>query len=317
MRDDGIGGDATPDDGIYSTTITSTDETGRYRVIVAANKQGGGGSALNRSAETDFWSLNHPDLEILPGDIQLSDVEIGGQAFVRVTGTFRNIGDVVAEQVKVLFQERETQAVFGDTVVAHLDIGSDVTLTGFWPVRSGLPAYDLGLRVDVISGPVENSFDNNAAFATELTPRGACCLPDGNCALAIESECCHFHVAGQNTTCDPNPCPEPIGACCLFDGYFICGLTTFSGCYSGDWRGPGTTCEPNPCPGGACCYGGGECVFTMEEWCGGSGRAWLGVGSHCEPNPCFDQGACCDPGSGACVVTIRPIARSSAVGTWK
>jgi len=41
---------------------------------------------------------------------------------------------------------------------------------------------------------------------------GACCYPDGTCAVTLESECVlpvgTFQDKG--TTCDPNPCESPV-----------------------------------------------------------------------------------------------------------
>ncbi|MFC1573456.1 T9SS type A sorting domain-containing protein, partial [Candidatus Eisenbacteria bacterium] len=99
---------------------------------------------------------------------------------------------------------------------------------------------------------------------------------------------------GIDTVCDPNPCPQPPGACCFPDGH--CEFLTQAEC-TGTWLGIGTVCDPNPCPQppGACCFHDGTCqVLTQVECTNQSGEQWLGFGTACDPNPCDQpQGACC------------------------
>jgi spore coat protein A len=59
-------------------------------------------------------------------------------------------------------------------------------------------------------------------LTVDFTPPGsieACCFADGDCALLTASSC-----TGQggtpdanNSSCTPNPCPQPVGACCNQD----------------------------------------------------------------------------------------------------
>jgi hypothetical protein len=46
--------------------------------------------------------------------------------------------------------------------------------------------------------------------------------------------------------CDPNPCPQPVGACCIDD---ICEILTEEECAAatGDWYPEIDSCDPNPC----------------------------------------------------------------------
>ena len=68
----------------------------------------------------------------------------------------------------------------------------------------------------------------------------------------------------MNTVCNPNPCPQPTGACCYQDG--SCQVTTQAACI-GEWMGMNTVCDPDPCP---------PCVLTVtspnggEDWQAGS-----------------------------------------------
>ena len=81
---------------------------------------------------------------------------------------------------------------------------------------------------------------------------GACCYPDGSCAMMAQADCAGIWH-GEWTSCTPNPCPPPTGACCVAGA---CTLTTAANC-SGTWKGAETTCTPNPClcPGDTNCDG--------------------------------------------------------------
>jgi hypothetical protein len=47
--------------------------------------------------------------------------------------------------------------------------------------------------------------------------------------------------------CDPNPCPQPFGACCFDDG--TCRVLTLVACaeIQGVYQGNYTDCNPNEC----------------------------------------------------------------------
>jgi hypothetical protein len=122
-------------------------------------------------------------------------------------------------------------------------------------------------------------------------PMGACCFPDGSCQVTTEANC-QGTWQGMGTVCDPNPCPQPTGACCFQDG--SCQITTQADC-QGAWQGMGTVCDPNPCsqPMGACCFPDGSCQVTTEANCQGT---WQGMGTDCDPNLC--------PPPPPCLITV-------------
>ncbi|MCK4341091.1 MAG: hypothetical protein KAY37_05130 [Phycisphaerae bacterium] len=137
-------------------------------------------------------------------------------------------------------------------------------------------------------------------------PLGACCPGDGSCLVSIAADCTGAWM-GSGSTCSPNPCPQPSGACCIAEA---CTVTTEAGC-TGDWLGAGTSCNPNPCLGvtGACCYPDGSCNVTSEADCTG---AWEGEWTNCDPNPCPQPtGACCEL-DGTCNITPE----SGCNGVW-
>lgn len=75
-------------------------------------------------------------------------------------------------------------------------------------------------------------------------PTGACCFPDGTCAVLTAEDCSAQGGAFYGGVCDPNPCPPPpTGACCVGT---VCTITFQADC-QGTWQGPDTLCDPNPC----------------------------------------------------------------------
>lgn len=75
---------------------------------------------------------------------------------------------------------------------------------------------------------------------------GACCFPDGTCEIRIATDC-SGNFRGDNTVCEPNPCPSFTGACCV-DGS-NCEIMNPIDCANsgGHFQGEGSVCEPNPC----------------------------------------------------------------------
>jgi|GEM_PF-1190125 len=92
------------------------------------------------------------------------------------------------------------------------------------------------------------SFDASQQFVCSSIPTGACCFTYGYCSVCTQDKC-EYHggsYQGDGTTCNPNPCPQPTGACCN-PTTGDCTVTTRVNC-SHTWHGEWTTCDPNPCP---------------------------------------------------------------------
>ncbi|MFN7020766.1 MAG: hypothetical protein ACK4WH_05490 [Phycisphaerales bacterium] len=146
--------------------------------------------------------------------------------------------------------------------------------------------------------------NRNVYLFSNEQPR-ACCLSDGSCFLLNPSACAAAEVSGAagapNSSCSPNPCPQPTIACCFADG--TCQSLDDAACATagGAPQGPGSACSPNPCPqpaNGACCTGS-ICTVTSPGGCFGT---FQGSGTSCDPDPCAPQtGACCC--GSACSVT--------------
>jgi hypothetical protein len=81
--------------------------------------------------------------------------------------------------------------------------------------------------------------------------RGACCLPDGACALLTPLSCAAQSglYQGDDTDCASVPCePPPTGACC--SPAAVCTISSASACLAsgGNFAGPDTLCADAPCP---------------------------------------------------------------------
>ncbi len=141
---------------------------------------------------------------------------------------------------------------------------------------------------------------------------GACCFVDGTCTVNTIEECNTLGGAyqGDDTVCDPNPCPQPAMACCYPDGHCEFILAADCEALGGVPQGFGTVCEPNPCPqpAMACCFESGECTFVTAEECTQAGGTPQGYGTDCEPNDCPQPpatGACCVDDQGNCEVLTQ------------
>ena len=153
---------------------------------------------------------------------------------------------------------------------------------------------------------------------------GACCVPGRCCEMMAQAAC---EVMGglwhQGLPCVPNPCPQPISACCFPDG--SCQMLEGGYCVciaKGVVYYPLDVCEPNPClPLGVCCnYILGppaDCSITTAlncqmpmEW----HPDWPLV---CDPDPCSPTpltGSCCYS-DGVCAVTTQPVCTLPAIWT--
>ena len=89
---------------------------------------------------------------------------------------------------------------------------------------------------------------DGSTCASDICIAGACCIPEtGECVENFEFECDAIGgvFQGAGTICDPNPCPQPTGACC-FGEVCIAGQTEAqcSGA-GGTWGGAWSTCDDN------------------------------------------------------------------------
>lgn len=182
---------------------------------------------------------------------------------------------------------------------------------GMWVLNlSDRSAGDVGIlrRYALVITP------QNSICSPPLSVTGACCSAAGVCVVAAPGFCPAGSVyQGNASACSPNPCPQPMGACCATDG--TCSVLTGQACSDAGstYQGDATLCNPNPCPqpSGPCCLNTGACFLNTQVGCAGN---FLGSGTSCVPiNPCQQpMGECCDVSSGACSVTLS----SACSGIW-
>lgn len=105
--------------------------------------------------------------------------------------------------------------------------------------------FDSRQNTDAETRPVLTvSFDVGAST-------GACCAGDGTCTIAISPGTqCTGTWQGIGTTCSPNLCPQPSGACCLPVAAATCVEVSASECEEddGDFHGSGSDCDDVDCP---------------------------------------------------------------------
>ena len=86
-------------------------------------------------------------------------------------------------------------------------------------------------------------------LVVDFTPTGdteACCETDGSCALTIVgSGTCGGSTQGSGTTCEPNLCPQPTGACCNADN--TCSDNDPISCEDGGGTYVGGNCNQADC----------------------------------------------------------------------
>jgi len=123
------------------------------------------------------------------------------------------------------------------------------------PTQGGSFADDsIPAQLDPIQGYGSLGFDapGNTPCPNVVLPTGACCLPNfGPCMVLLADECAAQGGAyqGDNSTCDPNPCPVAprLGACCFSDESCLVLTSDDCGAQGGTYQGDNTSCDPNPC----------------------------------------------------------------------
>ncbi len=117
---------------------------------------------------------------------------------------------------------------------------------------------------------------------------GACCEASGNCTVITSAACTTLGgtYQGDSTTCTPNPCPQPTGACCLKNGTCQDATTVVDCIIAGGWyQGDTTTCATTNCLG-ACCLYNDPCETISQISCEGSGGFYDGNGTNCGTTVC-------------------------------
>ncbi|MFN7020141.1 MAG: hypothetical protein ACK4WH_02280 [Phycisphaerales bacterium] len=158
-----------------------------------------------------------------------------------------------------------------------------------------------------------SSFSTTQGFFPLLvstnTVAGACCnTVTGACTVSLTgAPGCGAGTTFLGGVCNPNPCPQPTGACCANDG--TCAVTTGLACVSpsiflgnATVCAPGDTCsDPNV---GSCCNACGTVCTYVASSAACTGTSVYTAGGVCNPSPCVPAAPANDLCSGATAVTV-------------
>ncbi len=99
--------------------------------------------------------------------------------------------------------------------------------------------------------PIGGTGTLSLAFRVPVVLTGACCASNGACTVSALAVCIGTYQ-GDDTACDPTPCPIAVGACCQATA---CSLQTEADCLAnnGFFLGLNTTCQLDPANPQTCC----------------------------------------------------------------
>jgi len=204
--------------------------------------------------------------------------------------------------------EINTIAVSGHSTLAAVEF----RIYG-WGATSAAGTFDIEV-IDSVNAPgVGIRVNGTTSGGNPLN--GACCAATGACSVITQANCTGI-FQGIGTVCSPNPCPQPMGACCV-NGICVSDQSEAACLSNGtgsSWGGVGTTCGTFNCPlaTGSCCDTAGVCIVGVSSAnCTGA----FTVNGTCSPNLC-DDGACCNPANGSCFLAFNTAQCSAVFGSF-
>ena len=137
-----------------------------------------------------------------------------------------------------------------------------------------------------------------------------CCVPGEGCRMTPAAAACSFaggSVFAVGTTCIPDLCEVPLGACCFADGSDCIDNALGEDCdlADGRWVEDGT-CIGGACPNelGSCCRRNGTCVESVTATeCVDTLVGFHNPGATCQTSRCSALGACCTA-AGSCSLAL-------------
>jgi len=268
-----------------------------------------GPTTVRRSGPMDD-STQYPGTRPVDGHLDVIDTEmlslsLTGGGVTLTAGAGMGQGGVLSPTLGNV-AEQPGDPTLADSffdVFFEVDLGGGLFLYNQMPLRvqatiSCVPPdevyfHPLNLCLPLYTSPVPGQGQHVANLVSanhDPFPRGACCLPTGECRVTTLEDCNLAGGAwlGPGTDCDPNPCPQPPQACCFPDG--SCADFSLEACLEagGNPQGPGTSCATTSCQGptGACCLPDGACGEMTLDQCAQAGGVYQGDGVPCSPNPC-------------------------------
>lgn len=176
-------------------------------------------------------------------------------------------------------------------------LGLDQSCADCSPVGACCDGYLCFIRAEAqcVARGWDYAGDGTSCDPNVCVPLGACCAPDGSCAILGQNQCEPASFV-PGATCDPAPCAE-LGACCYFD-YTTCLLATEEACIANgsEYLGDGTICMPESCFPGVCCVPGDveACMYSTPEECEKVGGAY-NLGAWGSPDEVCWNICCCGP----------------------
>lgn len=153
---------------------------------------------------------------------------------------------------------------------------------------------------------------------------GRCCNPsNGNCTITTESDCQigGGNWGGEGTSCTPNQCPQPMGACCRINGTCSENVILNSCLGVGESFFQNLTCAQVQCqqPEGACCTNISEvpCLSVDQETCASVyGGHFKGPFTECVSGACLG-GCCFGEGNTNCLQVTKPDCTAQLAGQFE
>jgi hypothetical protein len=171
LHDDGVGGDTTAGDGVYSEGTSAPAITGACTVRLVAT--GGAGPAYApRQATIPFTVQPLFDIALETQDLVHGDLWAYAGNPIPLTVTVRNPSSVLADSVRLRGVEDSTGVAFVDTTVTIAAQSSVSVPTTYRSTRIGV--HHVGLSALALGSVPENSYDNNqAARFVEIVAPGS------------------------------------------------------------------------------------------------------------------------------------------------
>lgn len=246
---------------------------------------------------TQSWSegpTNPPNLgghgaPAVSGDVTWSHRNYSSQTWTTAGGTFS--GTISASTAASEASASRTWT--GAGVLADVQGWYTSPSTNFgWLLKGNEVTDQTARRISSRQNPTSSERPKLTIVYTAPVSSGACCsVPLGNCSLQNGAAACNAtfgNYQGNGTTCAPNPCPQPTGACCTGTG--VCTISEQQACIDDGkyYQGNFTDCSPNPCPvlSGACCRNNATCTFVTQLSCVFSGGNYAGDNLTCAAAAC-------------------------------
>ncbi|GJM25172.1 MAG: hypothetical protein DHS20C16_15870 [Phycisphaerae bacterium] len=147
----------------------------------------------------------------------------------------------------------------------------------------GSGAGVLKMDVDLSGPPVNFTFKQRPTIDGAPDPEGACCIAD-NCQILSAADCDSQSgtYQGDDTSCTPDPCAAPTGACCEDDDSCT-GDVTQAACEGGGgtYQGDASDCGSVTCQ----MAGGGDVCAEADEIFDGLNMGAITDGGVDDPDP--------------------------------